>query len=270
MTTEKIDELRVDGHRLQAGDRVRLHPRARGDIFDIALIGQTARVDSIQQDFEGDFHVAVMLDADPGRSVGPRAPAHRFFFAPEELEVLAPCEDGASPSSPSILVAGIGNIFLGDDGFGVEVVQRLSRHAWPPGVHVADFGIRGFDLAYALIAGHDHVILVDACPRGDAPGTVYVIDPDLHAPQDAGPPGQNGVMLDAHDMNPMNVIRLAQSLGTVSEHVIIVGCEPETLGPDEGQMGLSPVVAQAVEKAATLVESLVGTLVNDSHSGGIE
>jgi len=88
MTTEKIDELRVDGHRLQPGDRVRLHPRSRGDIFDIALIGQTARVDSVQQDFEGEFHVAVMLDADPGRSVGPRAPAHRFFFAPEELEKM--------------------------------------------------------------------------------------------------------------------------------------------------------------------------------------
>jgi hydrogenase maturation protease len=270
MTTEKIDELRVKGHRLQPGDRVRLHPQSRGDIFDIALVGQTARVDSVQQDFEGKFHVAVMLDADPGRSVGPRAPAHRFFFSPEELEILAPREDGAPPSSPSILVAGIGNIFLGDDGFGVEVAQRLSRRAWPPGVHVVDFGIRGFDLAYALIAGHDHVILVDACPRGDAPGTVYVIEPDLHAPDGVAPDGHGAALLDAHDMNPMNVIRLAQSMGGVPEHVIIVGCEPETLGPEEGQMSLSPVVERAVEKAATLVESLVNTLVNDAHTGGIQ
>ena len=270
MTTEKIDELRVQGHHVRPGDRVRLHPQSRGDIFDIALIGQTARVDSVQQDFEGQFHVAVMLDADPGRSVGPRAPAHRFFFSPEELEVLAPRAEGALPSSPSILVAGIGNIFLGDDGFGVEVVQRLSRRAWPPGVHVVDFGIRGFDLAYALIAGHDHVILVDACPRGDAPGTVYVIEPDLQPAGDVARAEQSGAMIDAHDMNPMNVIRLAQSLGSVPEHVIIVGCEPETLGPDEGQMSLSPVVEHAVERAATLVESLVTTIVNDTHTGGIQ
>jgi hydrogenase maturation protease len=270
MTTEKIDELRVHGHHVQRGDRVRLHPRSRGDIFDIALIGQTARVDSVQQDFEGKFHVAVMLDADPGRSVGPRAPAHRFFFAPEELEIVDEREEPAPAAPASILVAGIGNIFLGDDGFGVEVVQRLGRDTWPPGVHVTDFGIRGFDLAYALIAGHDHVILVDACPRGDAPGTVYVVEPDLHAPEDMTSPGHGGEMLDAHDMNPMNVIRLAQSLGAVPEHVIIVGCEPETLGPEEGQMGLSPVVAQAVEKATTLVKSLVDTLVNDAHTGGIQ
>jgi hydrogenase maturation protease len=116
-------------------------------------------------------------------------------------------------------------------------------------------------LAYALIAGHDHVILVDACPRGDAPGTVYVIEPDLHGPDDVAREAPGGAMLDAHDMNPMNVIRLAQSLGSVPEHVIIVGCEPETLGPEEGQMSLSPVVERAVEKAASLVESLVTNLV---------
>jgi hydrogenase maturation protease len=270
MTTDKIGELLIEGHPLRPGDRVRLHPHTRGDIFDLALIGQTARVDSVQQDFEGKFHVAVMLDSDPGRSVGPRAPAHRFFFAPDELELLDAPAAGSSPPPASILVAGIGNIFLGDDGFGVEVAQILAQRPLPPGVHVVDFGIRGFDLAYALIAGHDHVILVDACPRGDVPGTVYVIQPDLHDPSDVALDAQRGGMVDAHDMNPMNVIRLARSLGGVPEHVIIVGCEPATLGPEEGQMGLSPVVERAVLEAATLVESLITQLVNDTHTGGIQ
>src|SRR5437870_2595644 len=80
---------------------------------------------------------------------------------------------------PRILVAGIGNIFLGDDAFGCEVVQRLAARAWPASVRVVDFGIRGFDLAYALMDGYDVTIFVDATPRADAPGTLYTIEPDL-------------------------------------------------------------------------------------------
>jgi len=270
MTTERIEPLRIGTHHLQPGDRVRLHPRTRGDVFDIALVDQTARVDSIQQDYEGTFHVAVMLDADPGRSVGPRAPAHRFFFAPDELELLGAGDGDAPRPARSILVAGIGNIFLGDDGFGVEVAQRLAGRPFPPGVHVVDFGIRGYDLAYALIAGHDHVILVDACPRGESPGTVFVIEPDLQAPDETAPGSREPGFLDAHDMNPLNVIRLARSLGGVPEHVIIVGCEPGTLGPDEGQMGLSPEVDAAVGQAVDVVTSLISQLLDEDPTGGIQ
>jgi hydrogenase maturation protease len=231
---------------MKPGDHVRLHPAGRGDIFDLALDGRTARIEKIEEDFEGKRHVVVLLDDDPGRAMGPRAPAHRFFFAPDEVECL--------PSAPvtRILVGGIGNIFLGDDGFGVEVAQRLVRHAWPSGVQVTDFGIRGYDLAYALVSGHDHAILVDACPRGQVPGTIFVIEPDL----DAEPP-----MLDPHAMDPLQVLRLARTLGELPATVTIVGCEPATLGPDEGQMGLSPQVAAAVDHATIVVEQLIAKLV---------
>src|SRR5581483_4795557 len=102
-----------------------------------------------------------------------------------------------------ILVAGIGNIFLGDDAFGVEVARRISSQQMPDAVTVADFGIRSYDLAYTLMEDWDHVILVDAVPRGGQPGTVYVIEPDL---DDLGEPD-----LDAHTMNPVSVLRVVQA-----------------------------------------------------------
>jgi hydrogenase maturation protease len=149
-----------------------------------------------------------------------------------------------------ILVAGIGNIFLGDDAFGCEVAQRLAQRPLPPDVKVVDFGIRGLDLAYALLDDHEMVILVDAAPRGGAPGSIYVIEPDL----DESEPD----MLDAHGMNPMRVLALARSMGAQLTHVRTVGCEPESCGsPDEGRMGLSPAVAAAVETALETIESLV-------------
>jgi hydrogenase maturation protease len=249
----ETDELRLDGRSLRRGDRVRLHPRPRGDVFDLALAGQLAQVESIEQTFEGEFHVAVVVDDDPGRSIGPRAPAHRFFFAPEELELLSASD--APRTAPRILVAGIGNIFLGDDGFGVEVIQRLIRREWPAGVHVVDFGIRGYDLAYALMEPYDHVILVDACPRGGTPGSIYVVEPTLEGEADPG-------TIDAHDMNPMRVLSLARLQGGPSKHVLLVGCEPATLGPEEGQMGLSPTVQEAVGEAADIVDKLIGDLLN--------
>jgi hydrogenase maturation protease len=244
---------------MKRGDHVRLHPSGRGDIFDLALNGQTARIDAIEDDLDGRRHVVVILDDDPGRAVGPRAPGHRFFFAPEELEFLPTNGNVAPMPTRSILIAGIGNIFLGDDGFGVEVAQRLARRPWPAGVHVGDFGIRGYDLAYALVAGHEYAILIDACPRQQPPGTVFVIEPDV----DAEPP-----MLDPHSMDPLQVLRLARTLGELPGTVTIVGCQPKTLGPDEGQMGLSPEVAAAVDRAAVVIEMLIEKLLNDNGETG--
>lgn len=152
-----------------------------------------------------------------------------------------------------MLVAGVGNIFLGDDGFGVEVAQRLAARTLPAGVTVGDYGIRGYDLAYALMARPDHAILIDACPRGEAPGTLFVIEPD---PADLGPAGDPGY-LDGHAMNPVSVLRLARSLGGELNPVVVVGCEPATLGPEEGVIGLSAPVAAAVDDAVELVESLI-------------
>ena len=254
--------LSIAGVEVKPGHRVRLHPGKRGDVMDIALAGKTAMIESIEQDYEGKFHVCVVADDDPGRDIGiMRQPGHRFFFDPEEVEPLPmdEVEADAKAQTPSILIAGIGNIFLGDDAFGVEVAQRLASRKFPGRVKVKDFGIRGFDLAYALLDGSDVTILVDACPRGGKPGSLYVIEPDLNA-LDAPEAGQTSV--DPHSMNPMNVIRMAKSMGGELKRILLVGCEPATLGPEEGQMGLSEPVAAVVEEAARLVESLVDKIQN--------
>ncbi len=254
--------LSIAGVEVKPGHRVRLHPGKRGDVMDIALAGKTAMIESIEQDYDGKFHVCVVADDDPGRDIGiMRQPGHRFFFDPEEIEPLPPdqLESSAAAESLSVLIAGIGNIFLGDDAFGVEVAQRLAGRKLPERVKVVDFGIRGFDLAYALLDRFEVTILVDACPRGGAPGTLYVIEPDLNvSAQEAAEAGQ--MTVDAHSMNPMNVIRMAKSMGGELKRILLVGCEPLTLGPEEGAMGLSEPVAAMVEEAANRIESLVETI----------
>jgi hydrogenase maturation protease len=257
-----LDTLRIKEADVKAGDRVRLRPGKRADIFDMALAGKTAVIESIEQDYEGKFHICVVADDDPGRDIGMmRQPGHRFFFSPEEVEPLGPEEPVASTnvSAPAILVAGIGNIFLGDDGFGVEVAQRLSQRTFPEGVRIVDFGIRGLDLAYALTDGPRTTILIDACPRGDSPGTLYVVEPDLTS---VNSPNDPQIAVDAHAMNPMNVLCMAKSMGAPLQRILLVGCEPATLGPEEGQLGLSEDVENAVEHAVTLTESLVTRILN--------
>lgn len=147
-----------------------------------------------------------------------------------------------------MLIAGLGNIFLSDDGFGVEVARRLLAMALPPSAVVADFGIRGVHLAYALLeGGYDTLILIDALPHGAAPGTVTVIEPETDAAFTAPE-------IDGHDLHPAAVLRLLHRLGGPVPRVLVVGCEPASV--DEG-MGLSPVVAAAVEPAARAIEDLV-------------
>jgi hydrogenase maturation protease len=240
---------------------VRLCPRKGGDVLDIALAGQAATVEALEQDYEGNQHVCVVLDNDPGRDLGLlRQPGHRFFFSPEELEPL-PKDAMAQPvtaQKPRILIAGIGNIFLGDDGFGVEVVRRLAQCQLPAAVSVVDFGIRGFDLTYALQDGYETTILVDACPHGEQPGTVYVLEPNL----DAADNGPEQSMVDAHSLNPTNVIRLAQAMNAPIKKMLLVGCEPETLGGEEGVMGLSAAVEAAVDVAVKQITSLVDRILD--------
>ena len=155
--------------------------------------------------------------------------------------------------SKRVLVAGVGNIFLGDDGFGVEVVRRLADREVPEGVEVKDFGIRGMDLAYALQDDYEVVILVDATPRGEAPGTVCLIEPEIE---------EDGEMaLDTHGMDPVKVIKLSRWLGAKPTRTLVVGCEPQAIlsgeDYDDMLMELSEPVRAAVEEAAKLVESLV-------------
>lgn len=156
----------------------------------------------------------------------------------------------------SVLVAGIGNVFLGDDGFGVEVVDALRRRELPPGVEVADYGTRGFDLAAALLET-DVAILVDAVPRADREaGDVFVLEPDLPGEESPADP------LDGHALNPMEVFRLARRLGGPLPRTYLVGCCPGPVDASfEGEMALSPRVAAAVEPACDLVARLVQGVV---------
>jgi hydrogenase maturation protease len=257
-----LDYLEISGVEVRTGSRVRLRPRKGGDVMDIALAGQTATVECIEQDYEGKSHVCVVLDEDPGRDMGLlRQPGHRFFFDAEEVEPLSEEEAGQIHSSqkPIILIAGIGNIFLGDDAFGIEVVRRLADVDLPESVRVADFGIRGFDLAYSLQDSYETTILVDACSQGEAPGTLYVIEPDLSGGDATDTPAS---VIEAHTMNPESVLRMARAMNIEVKNVVLVGCEPQTLGGEEGQMGLSAPVEAAVEEAVKLVESLINKILH--------
>jgi hydrogenase maturation protease len=159
----------------------------------------------------------------------------------------------------TILVAGIGNIFLGDDAFGVEVARRLATRRLPECVLVKDFGIRGFDLAYALLNPWDAVILIDALPRGEAPGTLFVLQPDLSAQAGTASPD---MAMNPHGMDPVRVLNLAASMGALPARVLIMGCEPRDFGDElEGRMGLSAPVQAAVEEASNMVEELIGRIL---------
>jgi hydrogenase maturation protease len=160
---------------------------------------------------------------------------------------------------PSILIAGVGNIFLGDDAFGVETAHALTLRQLPDGVKVVDYGIRGFDLAYALLDSWDAVILVDALPRGGSPGTLYMLEPDLSAMKDSQ---SAGIEMNPHGMDPLHVLQLAFSMGEVNAKVYVVGCEPEDFGDElEGRMGLSATVQASIEQAVAMVEDLVGRIL---------
>ncbi len=164
--------------------------------------------------------------------------------------------------SNSILIAGVGNIFLGDDAFGVEVAQHLTTRSLPAGVSVVDYGIRGFDLAYALLDPWDAVIIVDAMSRGGSPGTLYTVEPDL------GSIANNhsaDMAMNPHGMDPVRVLNLASSLGKIIARVYVVGCEPADFGDElEGRMGLSPHLQSLVAEASDMVERLVGRITQAS------
>ena len=165
-----------------------------------------------------------------------------------------------------VLVAGIGNIFLGDDAWGVEVVRRLLKTGLPENVHAEDFGIRGVHLAYEILNGYGTVILVDAAPRGEEPGTVYVMEIDAcatAATSDGLGEAGSGVM-DAHRMDPATVVALVSALGGQVRKLLLVGCEPQ--GVDEGAELSAPVRA-AVDEAVSVIGQLLDEVGNGAtHS----
>jgi hydrogenase maturation protease len=164
-------------------------------------------------------------------------------------------------NAPRILVAGIGNIFFGDDAFGCEVAAQLMRRPLPEGVRVIDFGIRSYDLAYAIMDGPDVTIFIDATPRGQPPGTIYLIEPDQNVLDKA-----SGEVVNAHSMNPVRVLQLIHSLGVQPGRLYVVGCEPAVLDSEEGAMGLSEKVQAAVAPAIEMIESLIREILQETGS----
>ncbi len=164
-----------------------------------------------------------------------------------------------------LLIACIGNIFLGDDGFGVEVARRLTNRQYPDGVEVVDFGIRGVDLAYTLLDGCETLILVDAVSRGGPPGTLYLLEPEMPATGAERWEESGNAAVDAHSMDPVKVLAFARALGAQPRRVLLIGCEPERLAGDgedvDLRMGLSEPVQVAVDEAVNMLDSLLDRLL---------
>ncbi len=157
-----------------------------------------------------------------------------------------------------ILVAGIGNIFLGDDAFGCEAVRLLLQEKLPEGVSVVDFGIRSYDLVYAIMDGFNKVILVDAVQRGQAPGTLFLVEPDLsaHDPQRQ--------IMGGHNMDLVNTLKTVHMLGGTSAGLLLVGCEPATFLNNVGEISLSEPVRAALPKALEMIHSLVDKILAEN------
>ena len=255
------ESVTVDGVTLRSGSRVRLRPHARADILDQVLAGRSAVVEGLDEGLDGTIHVAVTIEEDPGRDLGEgRYPGHRFFFAIDEVEPI----DDMTSRRPHILVAGIGNVFLADDGFGVAVSQQLANRPQRAGVDVRDFGIRGMDLAYAMQRDYDAVILIDAAQRGVAPGTLSIIDARVDAEGEA--------VVDTHGMDPVKVLAFARALGRVPPRVIVLACEPARVLAgeqwDEMDLTMSDVVTDAVAAAVRLAETLIDRLSGELSAAG--
>jgi len=156
----------------------------------------------------------------------------------------------------AVLVAGAGNVFRGDDGFGVEVVRRLAGTPLPPGVSVQDYGIRALHLTYALLEPLDLLIVVDAVSQGEAPGTLYLLEPDAL--------GETAEPTDPHGMSLTTVFSSARALGGTLPRVLIVGCEPEDLGET---MALSRPVERAIDPAVRMIHEILARELPGITSG---
>jgi hydrogenase maturation protease len=256
-----VGAVTVGGVELRRGSRVVLRPGPGGDILDLALADRVAIVEAIEQEVDGRVHLAVTLEDDPGRDLGEaRFLGHRFFFPVEEVEPLHEPAPAPGVRAPRVLVAGVGNVFLGDDGFGVALAGRLAARSLPPSVDVVDFGIRGMDLVYALQRGYDAAVFLDATARGHAPGTLSVIEVG---------PDEGDAALDTHAMDPVKVLGLARATGSVPPRILVLGCEPAVLGDPAGEdvlVALSPAVEGALDEATRLAEALLQDLTSPTQT----
>ncbi len=192
-----------------------------------------------------------------------------------DRETLEPPKDTWRPPSPDaplelnepdvsarpkqVLIAGIGNAWQRDDGFGSEVARRLEGRELPDGIAVIDFGTGGLDLAYQVMYGYDGLLMIDVSRQGGSPGTLYVMEVD----EDEVPGGsvEDGEVLNPHAMDPETVLRFIKITGGWPGKVVIVACEPETV--EEMGVGLTPVVEEAVERAVELVLETAKELLTD-------
>ncbi|MDQ3678018.1 MAG: hydrogenase maturation protease [Actinomycetota bacterium] len=165
-----------------------------------------------------------------------------------------------------VLVAGIGNAWQRDDGFGSEVARRLDQRELPEGVAVIDFGTGGLDLAYQAMYGYDAILMIDISRQGGEPGTLYVMEVDED--EVAAGAVEDGEVLNPHGMDPETVLRFIKITGSWPGKVVIIACEPQTI--EEMGMGLSPVVEEAVERAVTLVLETAGELLTDEAYASLD
>lgn len=154
-----------------------------------------------------------------------------------------------------ILVAGVGNAWLQDDAFGGECARRLEARGVPDGVTVMDFGTGGLDLAYEVMRGYDALVLLDASRQGGAPGTLYVLEPDM---EDLSRPIEDGDVINPHGMDPQTMLRFVGAIGGFSGRVVVIGCEPGEV--DDVGLGLTAPVEEAVDRALALVAETLGEL----------
>ena len=173
-------------------------------------------------------------------------------------EMVRNIKTSARNHKKRVMIAGVGNMFMKDDGFGGAVIKRIANKVFPEGVEIKDFGTGGLKLAYDLMKGYDGLILLDASQRGEKPGTLYVIEPDekeFDADLEQGGP------IDPHGADPVMVLRFVKAIGSWPAKVMIVACEPETV--EDLEIGLSQAVGASIDKAVELVDEIINDIYTD-------
>jgi len=185
---------------------------------------------------------------------------------PDMSSPLELIEVDVSDRPKRVLVAGIGNAWQKDDGFGSEVARKLEHEELPDGVAVIDFGTGGLDLAYQAMNGYDAILMIDISRQGGEPGTLYVMEVDED--EVAAGAVEDGETLNPHGMDPETVLRFIKVMGSWPGKVVIFACEPQTI--EEMGMGLSPVVEEAVDRAVKLVLETAAELLTDEAYASVE